>query len=103
MTKPQILQIGPYPDWNQGPLEESFVMHRYFEAEDKAAFLAAVGPTVRGIATRGELGANAAMIAAWPKLEVTRATDARAAYDAKGQETWADILVAAINRYLKEV
>jgi lactate dehydrogenase-like 2-hydroxyacid dehydrogenase len=45
-------------------------MHRYFEAADKLAFLQEVGPSVRAIATRGELGANAAMIAACPQLEV---------------------------------
>lgn len=70
MTKPHILQVGPYPEWDQGPLDACFQMHRYFEAEDKAGFLAEVGPQIRGIATRGELGANAAMIAACPKLEV---------------------------------
>ena len=70
MTKPDILQMGPYPDWDQVPLEESFNMHRYFEATDKAAFLADVGPKIRGIATRGELGANASVIAACPNLEV---------------------------------
>jgi lactate dehydrogenase-like 2-hydroxyacid dehydrogenase len=70
MTKPHVLQVGPYPEWDQGPLDAAFHMHRYFEAADKPAFLAEVGPLVRGIATRGELGANAAMIAACPGLEV---------------------------------
>ncbi|NUB45604.1 2-hydroxyacid dehydrogenase [Fertoebacter nigrum] len=70
MTKPQILQVGPYPEWDQGPLDQAFTMHRLFAASDKAAFLATVGPQVRAIATRGELGANAAMIAACPLLEV---------------------------------
>lgn len=70
MTKPEILQIGPYPEWDQVPLEESFVVHKYFEAPDKAALLAEVGPNVRGIATRGELGADAELIAALPKLEI---------------------------------
>jgi lactate dehydrogenase-like 2-hydroxyacid dehydrogenase len=70
MSKPQILQIGPYPAWDQDPLDMAFTMHRYFEASDKAAFLAQVGPDVRAIATRGELGANAAMIAACPQLEI---------------------------------
>jgi lactate dehydrogenase-like 2-hydroxyacid dehydrogenase len=70
MNRPHILQVGPYPEWDQGPLDAAFHMHRYFEAPDKAAFLARVGPEVRGIATRGELGADAAMIAACPKLEV---------------------------------
>lgn len=70
MSKPEILQMGPYPDWDQIPLDEAFTMHRYFEAGDKAAFLADVGPRIRGIATRGELGADAGVIAACPKLEI---------------------------------
>lgn len=70
MDKPHILQVGPYPDWDQMPLDAAFHAHRYFESDDKAAFLAEHGPKVRGIATRGELGANAAMIAACPHLEI---------------------------------
>lgn len=69
-NRPHILQIGPYPEWDQTPLDAAFHMHRYFEAADKGAFLAEVGPQVQGIATRGELGANAAMIAACPQLQV---------------------------------
>lgn len=68
--RPEILQMGAYPDWDQGPLEAQFVMHRYFEAADKAAFLAEVGPRVRAIATRGDLGASAAVMAACPQLEL---------------------------------
>ncbi len=70
MKKPHILQTGPYPAWDQEPLDAAFQMHRYYEAADKPAFLAEFGPQVRGIATRGELGADAAMIAACPQLEV---------------------------------
>jgi lactate dehydrogenase-like 2-hydroxyacid dehydrogenase len=70
MPKPHILQTGTYPDWDQAPLEAAFHMHHYFAATDKAAFLADIGPQIRGIATRGDLGANAAMIAACPNLEV---------------------------------
>ena len=70
MAKPHILQVGPYPQWDEEPLNEAFQVNRYFEAEDKQAFLSQVGPQVRGIATRGELGANRAMIEACPNLEV---------------------------------
>lgn len=70
MTKVDILQVGPYPEWDQGPLDAAFTAHQYYAAADKASFLAEVGPRVRGIATRGELGATAAMIAACPALEV---------------------------------
>lgn len=70
MTKPHILQMGPYPEWDQTPLDAQFTVHRYFEAANKSAFLASVGPSIRGIATRGELGASAETIAACPNLEV---------------------------------
>lgn len=70
MQRPHILQVGPYPAWDEEPLNEAFTVHRYFAADDKASFLGEVGPLVRGIATRGELGANRAMIEACPSLEV---------------------------------
>ena len=70
MTKPQVLQLGPYPDWDQGPLDQAFEIHRYFEAADKAAFMAQVGPRIQAIATKGELGAKADMIAACPNLKL---------------------------------
>lgn len=69
MSKPVILQVGPYPDWDQTPIDEEFDAKRLFEAEDRDKFLAEHGPDVRAIATRGELGADAALIAACPKLE----------------------------------
>ena len=66
----EILQIGPYPEWDQAPLDATFTIHRYFEAADKLAFIASVAPNIRGIATRGELGANRAIIEALPELEI---------------------------------
>ena len=70
MTKPHILQLGGYPDWDQVPLEASFALQRYDHATDKAAFLAQVGPQIKGIATNGGTGANAAIIGACPNLEI---------------------------------
>jgi lactate dehydrogenase-like 2-hydroxyacid dehydrogenase len=70
MAKPQVLQVGPYPDWDQGPLETAFTLRRLWDAADRDAYLAQVGPEVRAIATRGDLGASEAMIAACPKLEM---------------------------------
>ncbi len=70
MSKPEILQVGAYPEWDQVPLDAAFTAHRYFEAKDKSALLMQVGPNIRAIATRGDLGADAAMIAACPNLEV---------------------------------
>ncbi|SFH68826.1 2-hydroxyacid dehydrogenase [Bradyrhizobium sp. Gha] len=70
MSNPEILQMGPYPEWDQIPLDAAYTVHRYFEASDRSALLAEVGSRVRAIATRGELGANAELIAACPKLEI---------------------------------
>ena len=70
MPKPVVLQVGPYPKWDQEPLDAEYDVKRLFEADDAKAFLATHGPEVRGIATRGELGADRAMIEACPKLEV---------------------------------
>ena len=70
MPKPCVLQIGPYPEWDQTPLEAAFDVKKLFEAEDPATFLAEHGPNVRAIATRGELGADRALIQACPGLEV---------------------------------
>lgn len=70
MPKPIILQVGPYPDWDQEPIDAQFDSRRLFEARDREGFLAEHGPDARAIATRGELGADAAMIAACPNLEL---------------------------------
>lgn len=70
MTKPHILQMGAYPAWDVEALEARFTLHRYFEADDKAAFVAKHAGDIRGIATRGELGAGRAIIEALPNLEV---------------------------------
>ncbi|PLW78315.1 hydroxyacid dehydrogenase [Cohaesibacter celericrescens] len=70
MDKPHILQIGPYPEWDMERLEKQFEVHRYFEARDKAAFVAERAGLIRGIATRAKLGANKALIDALPNLEI---------------------------------
>ena len=70
MSKPVVLQVGPYPGWDQEPLEAAFDVKRLFEASDPKGFVLKHGPNVRAIATRGELGADAAMIAACPNCEV---------------------------------
>lgn len=70
MSKPVILQVGPYPAWDQEPLDAAFEIHRLFDAQDREACLATCGNDVRAIATRGELGADRAMITACPNLEM---------------------------------
>lgn len=70
MSKIKILQVGSYPIWDQEPLDQSFDIKRLFEAEDTDEFIAKHGPKIKGIATRGELGANKSMIEACPNLEI---------------------------------
>ena len=70
MSKIDILQMGPYPDWDQQPLEEAFTMHRYYEASDKAALLAELGSSIRGVATRGEIPVDRNLIESLPALEI---------------------------------
>jgi lactate dehydrogenase-like 2-hydroxyacid dehydrogenase len=70
MTKPHLLQVGALPAWDEAPLAEAFTVHRLWQAADRAAFLAQHGPQIRAIATRGDLGADTALLAACPKVEV---------------------------------
>ncbi|MCS0463189.1 MULTISPECIES: 2-hydroxyacid dehydrogenase [Rhizobium] len=70
MLKPEILLVGPYPDWDLVELEKSYHVHKLYEASDADAFLRKQGDNIRAVATRGELGASAALIGKLPKLEV---------------------------------
>ena len=70
MTRPHLLQIAPLAGWEPSPLDEDFTVHRLWEAPDRAAFLAANGPVIDAIATRGDLGADAALIAACPNARI---------------------------------
>lgn len=70
MPEIELLQVGPYPQWDEDRLNAHFTVHRYFDAADKAAFLAEHGANIRGVATRGELGASRAIIEALPRLEI---------------------------------
>lgn len=70
MSKIEILQVGPYPEWDEGPLNDQYTMHRYFEADDKPGLLRRVGGAVRGVACRGESIVDRQMIEAMPELEI---------------------------------
>ena len=70
MLRPTVLMIGAYPEWDMAPLERDYVLRKLWLAADKEAFLAEAAPEARAIATRGELGASAALIDRCPKLEI---------------------------------
>lgn len=67
--KPDIIIGGPLYKPAQDVLEKEFNAHRLYEATDRAAFLKALAPRVRAIASDTS-GANAALMDALPKLEL---------------------------------
>ncbi|HTR15217.1 MAG TPA: 2-hydroxyacid dehydrogenase, partial [Roseiarcus sp.] len=70
MSKPELLMVGRYPDWEMPEFERDYAVHKLWLAANRSAFLLEVGPRVRAIATNGVLGAGAALIDACPKLEI---------------------------------
>lgn len=70
VMKPEILLVGPYPEWDLVELEMQYDVRKLYEAAEKDVFLETHGPQIRAIATRGELGASAELINKLPKLEI---------------------------------
>jgi D-3-phosphoglycerate dehydrogenase len=70
MSKPTVLMIGAYPEWDMEPLERDYDLRKLWLAPDREAFLAEWSPQARAIATRGELGASGSLIDRCPKLEI---------------------------------
>lgn len=68
--KPDIVMVGPMMTHVMEALDRDYTVHRLWEATDKAAMLADVANRVRGVATPGHVGADAALIDALPKLEI---------------------------------
>jgi lactate dehydrogenase-like 2-hydroxyacid dehydrogenase len=65
-----VLMIGPYPDREMRAMDEAWTVHRFWDMADKPGFLAARGASIRALATRGDLGADKALIDALPNLEI---------------------------------
>jgi lactate dehydrogenase-like 2-hydroxyacid dehydrogenase len=70
VNKVNILQIGPYPEWDMEALTKNFILHPYYAAEDKSAFIARCADSIRGVATRGDRGLSRKLIEALPHLEI---------------------------------
>jgi lactate dehydrogenase-like 2-hydroxyacid dehydrogenase len=68
--KPHVLIVESMMPETEAQLETAYQIHRLYNAPDRAALLKEVGPTVRGIATGGRLGASGDIIDALPKLEI---------------------------------
>ncbi|MGF1552099.1 MAG: 2-hydroxyacid dehydrogenase [Paracoccaceae bacterium] len=70
MTKPDLLMIGPMNDHVTAELDRDFTIHRYWQADDRAALLDRLAPTTRHVATGGHHGCSAEVIEALAKLEL---------------------------------
>jgi len=69
-TKPDVLMIGPYPDWDMADLDARYRLHRLWEAPDRDRMIDANRNTIQAIATRGELGASAELMKRLPALKI---------------------------------
>ena len=68
--KPEVLQISPMLPSVEAALNAAYRVHRYWEAADRAALLAEIGPGLRAVATDGHHGVPAEVMAAAPGLEM---------------------------------
>jgi D-3-phosphoglycerate dehydrogenase len=68
--RPGLLVAGAYPAWDMEPLEAAYDVTRLWDVADRASFLGAPNPGLRALATRGDIGADATLIAALPDLEI---------------------------------
>lgn len=67
---PDILQITPLPAGVAETLDASYAIHRWWDAPDRAALLAATGPRLRAVATDSHHGVPNPVLAAAPNLEI---------------------------------
>ncbi len=68
--KPEILMMGPMMPHVEAALDEAYIVHRIFQADDADAMLAEAGPRIRGVATDGGKGASDDVMGRLPALEV---------------------------------
>jgi hydroxypyruvate reductase len=68
--KPDLIVTTRIYAPTQERLDREFTCHKLHEAADRAAFLKKLAPSVRGLATFGPAGADAALMDALPKLEI---------------------------------
>lgn len=70
MTKPDVLMLGAYPEWDMVDLETRYTVHKLWEASDRDALIADKASLIQAIATRGELGASAELMQKLPNLKI---------------------------------
>ncbi len=65
----ELLMVGPLLPELMADIESRYRVHRWWEIQDKAAFLSTQGASIRGIVTSGRFGADNALINGLPALE----------------------------------
>jgi lactate dehydrogenase-like 2-hydroxyacid dehydrogenase len=70
MSTPDLLLIGHYPPPVLAELERRYTVHKYYEATDKDAMLAALADRLVIAATHAGAGFSARMMTALPKLKL---------------------------------
>ena len=69
--KPEILQLNPIlvPSINE-KLDALYTVRRYYEQENKDAYIREIGHTIRGVITGGHTGISRALMEQLPSLQV---------------------------------
>jgi hydroxypyruvate reductase len=70
MTKPEVLELIDVHPGTTARLDEAYVLHRLWQAQDPKRFLAEKGSPVRAAVTNGIVGVKRDVIEALPALEV---------------------------------
>jgi lactate dehydrogenase-like 2-hydroxyacid dehydrogenase len=68
--KPDLLMVGAMFKPTQAVLENSYTVHKLWEAKDRDAFLASMAGTITAVATTGTKGIDDATMAKLPKLKI---------------------------------
>ena len=70
MTKPEVLELIDVHAGTTARLDQTYALHRLWQARDPKRFLAEVGPGVRAAVTNGIVGMKGDLIEALPGLEI---------------------------------
>jgi hydroxypyruvate reductase len=70
MTKPEVLALLDVHPGTTARLDETYTLHRLWEAGDRDRLVAEVAPRIRGAVTNGIVGMKGELIAALPALEI---------------------------------
>lgn len=68
--KSRVLILAPVMDSLTEKLEQQFSVDKYFDQQDKQAFLAAHGKGILGLVTRGDVGVDNSILECLPDLKV---------------------------------